>query len=124
MGTGLSGEALFFELAVQDLTRAADLFAPINERSAGVDGFVSLEVSPLLAYDAKNTVAQAKALHKRANRCNLFIKIPGTKEGCPLIEEAIFSGVPVNVTLLFSRSITSTRPRLICADWSAPSRPV
>ena len=103
MGTGLSGEALFFELAVQDLTRAADLFAPINERSAGVDGFVSLEVSPLLAYDAKNTVAQAKALHKKANRRNLFIKIPGTKEGAPAIEEAIFSGVPVNVTLLFSR---------------------
>ena len=103
MGAGLSGEALFFELAVQDLTRAADLFAPIHERSAGVDGFVSLEVSPLLAYDAKNTVAQAKALHKRANRPNLFIKIPGTKEGAPAIEEAIFSGVPVNVTLLFSR---------------------
>jgi transaldolase len=103
MGTGLSGEALFFELAVQDLTRAADLFAPINERTAGVDGFVSLEVSPLLAYDAKATVAQAKSLHKKANRRNLFIKIPGTKEGAPAIEEAIFSGVPVNVTLLFSR---------------------
>jgi len=103
MGTGLSGEALFFELAVQDLTRAADLFAPIHERTAGVDGFVSLEVSPLLAYDTKETVAQAKALHKKANRRNLFIKIPGTKEGAPAIEEAIFSGVPVNVTLLFSR---------------------
>ncbi len=103
VGTGLSGEALFFELAVQDLTRAADLFAPIHERTAGVDGFVSLEVSPLLAYDAKNTVDQAKALHKKANRRNLFIKIPGTKEGAPAIEEAIFSGVPVNVTLLFSR---------------------
>src|SRR6202167_2341000 len=103
MGTGLSGEALFFELAVQDLTRAADLFAPIHERTAGVDGFVSLEVSPLLAYDAKNTVDQAKALHKKANRRNLFIKIPGTKEGAPAIEEAIFSGVPVNVTLIFSR---------------------
>jgi transaldolase len=103
MGTGLSGEALFFELAVQDLTRAADLFAPIHERTAGVDGFVSLEVSPLLAYDKKETVAQAKALHKKANRRNLFIKIPGTKEGAPAIEEAIFSGVPVNVTLLFSR---------------------
>jgi transaldolase len=94
---------LFFELAVQDLTRAADLFAPIHERTAGVDGFVSLEVSPLLAYDTKNTVEQAKALHKKANRRNLFIKIPGTKEGAPAIEEAIFSGVPVNVTLLFSR---------------------
>ena len=103
MGTGLSGEALFFELAVQDLTRAADLFAPIHERTAGVDGFVSLEVSPLLAYNTKETVAQAKALHKKANRRNLFIKIPGTKEGAPAIEEAIFSGVPVNVTLLFSR---------------------
>jgi transaldolase len=103
VGTGLSGEALFFELAMQDLTRAADLFAPIHERAAGMDGFVSLEVSPLLAYDAKNTVDQAKALHKKANRRNLFIKIPYTKEGAPAIEEAIFSGVPVNVTLLFSR---------------------
>jgi transaldolase len=103
IGTGLSGEVLFFELAVQDLTRAADLFAPIHERTAGVDGFVSLEVSPLLAYDAKNTVAQAKALHKKASRRNLFIKIPGTREGAPAIEEAIFSGVPVNVTLLFAR---------------------
>jgi transaldolase len=103
VGNGLSGEALFFELAVQDLTRAADLFAPINERTAGVDGFVSLEVSPLLAYDTKATVEQAKTLHKKANRENLFIKIPGTKEGAPAIEEAIFSGVAVNVTLLFSR---------------------
>src|SRR6202451_238097 len=103
IATGISGEALFFELAVQDLTRAADLFAPIHQRSAGVDGFVSLEVSPLLAYDAKATVAQCKALHKKANRPNLFIKIPGTREGAPAIEEAIFSGVPVNVTLLFSR---------------------
>jgi len=100
---GLSGEALFFELAVQDLTRAADLFTPIHERTASVDGFVSLEVSPLLAYDTNATVTQAKALHKKANRRNLFIKIPGTKEGAPAIEEAIFSGVPVNVTLLFSR---------------------
>jgi transaldolase len=103
MGTGLSGEALFFELAVQDLTRAADLFAPIHERTAAVDGFVSLEVSPLLAYDTNATVEQAKGLHKKADRRNLFIKIPGTKEGAPAIEEAIFSGVPVNVTLLFSR---------------------
>jgi len=103
IATGISGEALFFELAVQDLTRAADLFAPIHQRTAGVDGFVSLEVSPLLAYDAKATVTQAKALHKKANRPNLFIKIPGTKEGAPAIEEAIFSGVAVNVTLLFSR---------------------
>jgi transaldolase len=81
VSAGLSGEALFFELVVQDLTRAADLFAPIHERTAGVDGFVSLEVSPLLAYEAKATVEQAKALHKRANRRNLFIKIPGTSEG-------------------------------------------
>jgi transaldolase len=103
VGAGLSGEALFFELAVQDLTRAAELFAPIHERTASVDGWVSLEVSPLLAYDAKATVAEAKALHKKANRRNLFIKIPGTKEGGPAIEDAIFSGVPVNVTLLFTR---------------------
>jgi transaldolase len=99
----LSGEALFFELAVQDLTRAADLFAPIHEKTDRVDGWVSLEVSPLLAYEAKATVAEAKTLHKKANRRNLFIKIPGTKEGAPAIEEAIFSGVPVNVTLLFTR---------------------
>ena len=103
VGTGLSGEELFFELAVQDLTRAADLFAPIHERTAGVDGWVSLEVSPLLAYDAKATVAEARALHKKANRRNLFIKIPGTKEGAPAIEDAIFLDVPVNVTLLFTR---------------------
>ncbi|MBF6571533.1 MAG: transaldolase [Candidatus Binataceae bacterium] len=101
--SGHSGEALFFELAIQDLTRAADLFAPIHDRTAGVDGFVSLEVSPLLAYDTTATVAAAKALHRKANRRNLFIKIPGTKEGAPAIEEAIFSGVPVNVTLLFTR---------------------
>jgi len=103
MGSGLSGEELFFELAVQDLTRAADLFAPIHERTAGVDGWVSLEVSPLLAYDAKATVVEARALHKKANRRNLFIKIPGTKEGAPAIEDAIFLGIPVNVTLLFTR---------------------
>jgi transaldolase len=103
VASGFTREALFFELAVQDLARAADLFAPIHERTAGVDGWVSLEVSPLLAYDTKATVAEAKALHQRANRRNLFIKIPGTKEGSPAIEEAIFSGVPVNVTLLFTR---------------------
>jgi transaldolase len=85
------------------LTRAADLFAPVHERTAGIDGWVSLEVSPLLAYDAKATVAEAKALHRKANRRNMFIKIPGTKEGAPAIEDAIFSGVPVNVTLLFTR---------------------
>ncbi len=100
---GHSGEPLFFELALEDLTQAADIFAPIHERTAGVDGWVSLEVSPLLAYDAKSTVAEAKTLHKKARRPNLFIKIPGTKEGAAAIEEAIFSGVSVNVTLLFSR---------------------
>jgi len=99
---GLKGEALFFTLAVQDLTRAADLFRPVYDRTGTVDGFVSLEVSPLLAYDTGSTVAQAKALHAQANKPNLFIKIPGTKEGLPAIEEAIFAGVPVNVTLLFS----------------------
>ncbi len=99
---GQSGEALFFNLAIQDLTRAADLFALVHERTATVDGFVSLEVSPLLAYDTAATIKQAKALHAQANRPNLFIKIPGTAEGLPAIEEAIFAGVPVNVTLLFS----------------------
>jgi transaldolase len=102
LDAGRSGETLFFQLAVQDLTRAADLFAPIHARSATVDGFVSLEVSPLLAYDTAATIKQAKALHAQANRPNLFIKIPGTAEGLPAIEEAIFAGVPVNVTLLFS----------------------
>jgi len=101
-GAGRSTEELFFDLAVEDLTRAADLFAPIHERTAGVDGWVSLEVSPLLAYDAKATVEQAKALHRKGSRRNLLIKIPGTREGVPAIEEAIFSGVPVNVTLLFT----------------------
>jgi transaldolase len=99
---GFSGEALFFELAIEDLTRATDLFANIHEKTATVDGWVSLEVSPVLAYDTKATVAEAKRLHKKANRRNLFIKIPGTREGLPAIEEAIFSGVSVNVTLLFS----------------------
>jgi transaldolase len=103
MGAGKAGEALFFELAIQDLTKAADLFAPIHQRTAGVDGWVSLEVSPLLAHDTARTIADAKALHAKANRPNLFIKIPGTLEGLPAIEEAIFAGVPINVTLLFSR---------------------
>ena len=99
---GKSGEDLFFELALEDLTRAADLFRPIWDRTGGVDGWVSLEVSPLLAHDTASTLAAAKALHARAGRPNLFIKIPGTKEGLPAIEEAIFAGVPINVTLLFS----------------------
>src|SRR5881628_2312535 len=100
---GKAGEQLFFDLALEDLTRAADLFRPINDRTAGVDGWVSLEVSPLLAHDTASTLAAAKELFARAGRPNLFIKIPGTKEGVPAIEEAIFAGVPVNVTLLFSR---------------------
>jgi len=100
---GKSGEKLFFELALDDLTQAADLFRPIHDRTDGVDGWVSLEVSPLLAYDTASTIAAAKSLHARAGRPNLLIKIPGTKEGLPAIEEAIFAGVPVNVTLLFSR---------------------
>src|ERR1700720_418261 len=102
LGEGKSGEQLFFELALEDLTRAADLFRPIYDLTCGVDGWVSLEVSPLLAHDTKTTLAEAKQLHARGKRPNLFIKIPGTKEGLPAIEEAIFAGVPVNVTLLFS----------------------
>jgi transaldolase len=98
-----SDEALFFDLALEDLKRAADLFRPIYDRTDSVDGWVSLEVSPLLAYDTTSTLAAAKELHARADRPNLFIKIPGTKEGLPAIEEAIFAGVPINVTLLFSR---------------------
>src|ERR1700675_3106526 len=103
IAAGKSGEELFFELAVEDLTQAADLFRPVHDATDGVDGFVSLEVSPLLAYDTASTLAQAKELHARAGRPNLFIKIPGTREGLPAIEEAIFAGVPINVTLLFSR---------------------
>ena len=99
---GKSGEALFFELALEDLTRAADIFRPIFERTSGVDGWVSLEVSPLLAHDTATTLAEAKDLHGRARRPNLLIKIPGTTEGLPAIEEATFAGIPVNVTLLFS----------------------
>jgi transaldolase len=99
---GHSGEKLFFELALEDLTQAADLFRPIHERTAGVDGWVSLEVSPLLAHDTQKTTAVAKALHDQGRRSNLFIKIPGTREGLPAIEESIFAGVPINVTLLFS----------------------
>src|SRR6266851_4035120 len=100
---GRSGEALFFELAIEDITRAADLFRPTYDRTNGVDGWVSLEVSPLLAHDTASTIAAAKDLFARAARPNLFIKIPGTKEGLPAIEQAIFAGIPVNVTLLFSR---------------------
>ena len=102
MKEGKSGEALFFELAIEDLRQAADLFRPIYDRTNGMDGWVSLEVSPLLARDTAGTLSAAKALHARAGRPNLFIKIPGTSEGLPAIEEAIFAGVPINVTLLFS----------------------
>ena len=103
LGQGKSGEALFFELALEDLTRAADLFHPIYERTNGMDGWVSLEVSPLLANDTAGTIAAAKDLFSRADRPNLMIKIPGTAEGLPAIEEAICAGIPINVTLLFSR---------------------
>jgi transaldolase len=98
-----SCEALFFDLALEDLTRAADLFRPTYERTKGVDGWVSLEVSPALAYEAAKSLSVAKDLHARAARPNLFIKIPGTQQGLTAIEEAIFAGVSVNVTLLFSR---------------------
>jgi transaldolase len=97
----LTNEEIFFELAIADLQRAADLFLPIHERTAGVDGWVSLEISPLLAHDTAQTVEAAKTLHARAARPNLFIKIPGTPEGLPAIEECIAAGVPINVTLLF-----------------------
>ena len=100
---GKSGEPLFFELALEDIIKAADLFRPTFDRTNGVDGWVSLEVSPVLAYDAASTLAAAKELRARAAKPNVFIKIPGTKEGLPAIEEAIFAGIPVNVTLLFSR---------------------
>jgi len=103
LAQGKSGEAAFFELALEDLTRAADLFLPIYGQTNGVDGWVSLEVSPLLAHDTAKTLAAARELHVQAGRPNLLIKIPGTKAGLPAIEEAIFAGIPVNVTLLFSR---------------------
>jgi transaldolase len=99
---GKEGENLFFEIALEDITRAADLFRPVHERTCGVDGWVSLEVSPLLAHDTKTTLREARDLHGRAGRPNLFIKIPGTTEGLPAIEEAVFAGIPINVTLLFS----------------------
>lgn len=98
-----SSETLFFELALEDITQAADLFRPVYDQTSGVDGWVSLEVSPLLAHDTEKTVRAARDLFARAARPNLFIKIPGTKEGLPAIEEAIYAGIPVNVTLLFSR---------------------
>jgi transaldolase len=103
LSKGKSGEALFFDLALEDITRAADLFRPVYDQTDGVDGWVSLEVSPLLAHDTVSTLAASNDLHGRAGLPNLFIKIPGTKEGLPAIEEAIFSGIPINITLLFSR---------------------
>ena len=113
LAKGKSGEGLFFDIALADITKAADLFKPVWERTSGVDGFVSLEVSPLLAYDTKSTLAAAKDLSGRAKRPNLFIKIPGTKEGLPAIEEAIFAGIPVNVTLaVFARALCGGRRRL------------
>jgi transaldolase len=102
LAKGKSGEELFFDLALEDLTRAADMFYTTHVRTNGMDGWVSLEVSPTLAHDTTKTIAAAKSLHGRAGRPNLFIKIPGTKEGLPAIEETIFAGIPVNVTLLFS----------------------
>ena len=98
-----SGDDLFFDLALDDVTRAADLFRPIYDRTNGTDGWASLEVSPVLAHDTASTVREAKELFARAGRPNLFIKIPGTKEGLPAIEQAISAGVPINITLLFSR---------------------
>ena len=103
LSEGEQGEELFFSLALQDLTRAADLFKPAFHHSDGVDGFVSLEVSPLLADDTHATIDSAVSLHAKAHRDNLFIKIPGTPAGIPAIEESIYRGVPINVTLLFSR---------------------
>ncbi len=102
LAAGASGEDLFFGLAVADLRQAADAFGPVHELTGGVDGWVSLEVSPLLARDAAETVRQARRLHAQAQRANLYIKIPGTPEGLPAIEEAVLAGVPVNVTLLFT----------------------
>ncbi|HEX6408192.1 MAG TPA: transaldolase [Gemmatimonadales bacterium] len=99
---GLSGEDLFFRLAGEDLSQAADLFRPIYRETNHLDGWVSLEVSPVLAHDTKRTIQQVKSLHRQIDRPNLFIKIPGTPEGLPAIEEAIFAGIPINVTLLFS----------------------
>jgi transaldolase len=98
-----SREDLFFDLALTDLTQAADMFRPTFDRTDGVDGWVSIEVSPLLAHDTASTLASARSLHQRGGKPNLLIKIPGTKEGLPAIEAAIFAGIPINVTLLFSR---------------------
>lgn len=100
---GKSGEDLFFEIALADIRRAADMFLPIHGKTDGEDGWVSLEVSPLLAHDTDATIAEAKGLHAQVDRPNVFIKIPGTPAGLPAVEESIFAGIPINVTLLFSR---------------------
>ena len=100
---GKSGEELFFDLALDDLSRAATMFRPIHERTDGVDGWASLEVSPLIAHNTASTIAMVRRLYTRSGLTNLFIKIPGTKEGLPAIEESIFAGVPIHITLLFSR---------------------
>ena len=99
---GLSHEEVFFKLAIEDIRRAADLFIPVYQKTNGLDGFVSIEVSPLLAYDAENTIRSARDIFSRVGRPNVFIKIPGTPEGLPAIEKVIAEGIPVNVTLLFS----------------------
>jgi len=116
-----SGEALFFELAIEDLKQAADLFRPVHDATAGMDGWVSLEVSPSLAYDSASTVKEAIRLHAQAQRPNLFIKIPGTSEGHAAIEETIFAGVPVNVTLPFSPGTIWRRPKRTFGESSAGS---
>jgi len=121
---GKSGEALFLELALEDLRRAADLFRPVFEATDGVDGWISMEVSPLLANDTSGSIDAAARIYGQAERPNLYVKIPGTPAGVPAIEESIFNGVPINVTLFSRASNTSPRPKPICAasnDASPPS---
>ena len=120
---GMSGEALFMELALEDLRRAADLFRPVFDATDGVDGWVSMELSPLLAGDTAGSIEAAARIHRQADRANLFVKIPGTPEGVPAIEESIFNGVPINVTLLFSaRAVPAPSPRRTCAASSGASQ--
>ena len=116
---GKSGEILVYELAIADLAQAAELFRPIYETTGGLDGWVSLDVSPLLAYDAASTVKAAVQLRAQAHRHNIFIRIPGTSEGLSAIEETIFAGVPVNVTLLFRADNILRQPKRTCAGSSA-----
>ena len=122
-GAGKTDEALFFELAIQDLTKAADMFATVNKRTAGVDGWVSLEVSPLIAHDTARTVAEARALHAKANCPNLFIEIPGTLEGLPAIEEAIFSGSRSTSRCCSPATTMCGRQTPTCVVWSAAFPP-